>query len=93
MDPENAINIMLGIKTKNPNINRTKKTLKSNKINNGVFESSYHHQIKPKRIDDETWWYPNKSGIINKGYWKGYYYNDKRKEVIDLENKKIIHKR
>ena len=59
-------------------------TIAINKIlRKGTFKSSFHHPIKPKKIDDETYWMPLKSGRITKGYFKGYDYDAKRKLVLD----------
>lgn len=56
----------------------------------GRFIQSAHHKTKPKYIDDETWWVPNKSGKITKGYFEGYYYDAKKKAVMN--GNKIIQK-
>ena len=61
------------------------------KVYKGMFERSHHHTTKPGKIDDETWYYPDKSGIIKKGYWSGSYWDAKKKAVLD-EKGKIIHK-
>jgi len=57
------------------------------------FDPSAHHPVNPGVIDDETWWYPNKSGPIKKGYYEGDYYDATRKVVLDKKGGRVVHDR
>lgn len=89
MDFGNEINRMLGQKEEKI----IKKDVKeSSKMFKGKFIKSYHHPTKSKRIDEETWWVPTKSGPITKGYFQDYYYDAKRKVVYDKKTGRIMEK-
>jgi len=95
MDTKNAIDLMLGkhndyLDKRRESAHQRHLEVKGKITKN--FEPSHHHHIKPNKIDDETFWFPNNSGRINKGCFEGYYYDSKRRSVID-NNNIIIHKR
>ena len=83
MNTQDKINQMLGVKTKPVKYDKS-----NSKLNKGTFIPSYHNPSNPGKIGDETWWVPNKSGKITKGYFKGYMYDAKRKVVLD--DKRIV---